>query len=443
MKLKKILKKKIQLKKKTKIAEINFNINQIKQIKMKRIIFLLVALIAFGFSATAQTMKVQSAYADMKNNRLANAKKNIDAACENENTKNDPKTWHYAGLIYAKLVEVSQTDQKLFNKQKIETPIPQLAETSTQAILKSLEMEKAAGTNEYMEANINTLKYIVIYQFNRAFDVFNGGKYIESIPMLDNVAKLAQTVRDKEIYMKSNACLALAYDASNQKDKAVELYRTLVKEKTTEEAIYINLFLANKKAKENEKAINVLKAGVKNIPSNYKLLGLLSGAYIEAGNKEEAANCIATLKSMADTISQNKPTVLVIIANSLRDANNIDDAIAMYNQSLTLDPNQNEALSTQNNANFGLGALYFNLAVDQLDKAANLPVGEESDKEYNRLMEDSKVKFSQSIPYFEKVLVKKPNDIATLNQLKIIYSRLQMTEKYKEVSTKLESLRNK
>ncbi|HBN05164.1 MAG TPA: methyltransferase, partial [Bacteroidales bacterium] len=64
---------------------------------MKRVIFL-VALIAFGFSATAQTMKVQSAYADMKNNRLANAKKNIDAACENESTKNDPKTWHYAGL---------------------------------------------------------------------------------------------------------------------------------------------------------------------------------------------------------------------------------------------------------------------------------------------------------------------------------------------------------
>ncbi len=409
---------------------------------MKRVIFL-VALIAFGFSATAQTMKVQSAYADMKNNRLANAKKNIDAACENESTKNDPKTWHYAGLIYAKLVEVSKTDAKLFKKQKIETPILVLAETSTQAILKSIEMEKAANTIEYVNANINTLKYIVIFQFDTAFKVFSDRKYQECIPMLENVVKISQIAGDKEIYMKSKACLSLSYDAIGQKDKAVELYRNLVKEKTTEESIYINLFIANKKEKEIEKATNVLKAGVKNIPSSYTLLGLLTGAYVEAGNIEEADKCIVTLKSIADTISQNKSTILVIIANSLRDANKIDDAIAMYNQSLSIDPSQNEALSTQTNANFGLGALYFNMAVDQLDKAANLPVGEESDKEYNRLMEDSKVKFSQSIPYFEKVLAKKPNDIATLNQLKIIYSRLQMTEKYKEISAKLETLRTK
>ncbi|MBP1646061.1 MAG: photosystem assembly protein Ycf3 [Bacteroidetes bacterium] len=407
---------------------------------MKRIIFL-VALIAFGFSATAQTMKVQSAYADMKNNRLANAKKNIDAACENESTKNDPKTWHYAGLIYAKLVEISQTDAKLFNKQKIETPIPELAETSTKAILKSIEIEKAANTSEYMGANINTLKYIVIYQFNRSFDVFNGGKYTESIPLLENVSNLAQIVKDREIYMKSNACVALAYDATNQKDKAIELYRNLVKEKTTEEAIYINLYLANKKAKENDKAINVLKAGVKNIPSNYKLLGLLSGAYIENGNKEEASKCIATLKSMADTISQNKPTVLVIIANSLRDANNVDDAISMYNQSLSLDPNQNEAFSTLTNANYGLGVLYFNWAVDLKDQSDKLPI--EASEAYDKLQVESKAKFSLSIPYFEKVLAKKPNDIATLNALKVIYSRLEMTEKYKEISAKLESLRTK
>lgn len=407
---------------------------------MKRIIFL-VALIAFGFSATAQTMKVQSAYADMKNNRLANAKKNIDAACEHESTKNDPKTWHYAGLIYAKLVEVSQTDDKLYKKQKIETPIPELAEASTQAILKSLEIEKAANTFEYMNANINTLKYIVIYQFNRSFDAFSKGKYAECIPMLENVVKISQIAGDKEITMKSNACLALSYDATNQKDKATELYRQLVREKTTEEAIYINLYLANKKSNEMDKAINVLKAGVKNIPSNFKLLGLLTGAYIEAGNKEEADKCIATLKSMADTISQNKPTVLVIIGNSLRDANKMDDAIAMYNQSLSLDPNQNEAASSQTNANFGLGVLYFNWAVDLKDQSDKLPI--EAAEAYDKLQVESKAKFTLSIPYFEKVLAKRPNDIATLNALKVIYSRLEMTDKYKEVSAKLEALRTK
>ncbi|MDX9797241.1 MAG: tetratricopeptide repeat protein [Bacteroidales bacterium] len=400
---------------------------------MKRII-LLVALLAFGLSASAQTMKVQSAYADLKNNRLANAKKNIDAACEHENTKNDAKTWHYAGLIYAKIVEVSQTDEKLFKKQKIQTPVPELAEISTQAIIKSLDLEKAASTTEYMKANINTLKYIVGYQFANAFDDFDKGGYAQSIPMFENVSKVAQIAVDDEIRMKNNACLALAYDATGQKDKAAELYRQLVRQNTKEEAIYINLFLANKRANENDKAINVLKAGVKNLPANYKLLGLLSGAYIENGNKEEADKCIAALKAMADTISHDKPNVLVIIGNALRDANNTEEAIPMYNKSLELNPNQTDA-------NLNLGILYFNWAVDLKDQADKLPI--EAAEAYDKLQVESKSKFSVAIPYFEKVLTQKPNDIRALNALKVIYSRLEMKEKYQEVSAKLESLRNK
>lgn len=398
---------------------------------MKKII-LFVALIVFGLSSFAQTMKVQSAYADMKNKRLAEAKKNIDAACEHESTKSDAKTWHYTGLIYAKLVEVSQTDQKLYKKQKIETPIPELAEISKQAIIKSMEIEKAAQTNEYTAANSNTLNYIIIYQFDIALNTFNSGKYAESIPLFEAVVKGAVAARNKEVEMKSNFCIAMAYDATKQKDKAVEMYRQLVKQNTKEEAVYINLFIANKKANELDKAINVLKVGVKNLPSNYRILGLLSGAYIETGNKVEADKTIATLKSIADTITENKPSVLVIIGDVLRDANNSEDAIAMYNKSLELKPVQTEA-------NYGLGVLHFNSAVDLKEKADNLPF--DATEQYDKLQKESKEKFSLAIPFFEKVLTSKPKDINTLNALKIIYSRLEMTEKYKEVSAVLDSLR--
>lgn len=398
---------------------------------MKKII-LFVALIVFGLSSFAQTMKVQSAYADMKNKRLAEAKKNIDAACEHESTKSDAKTWHYTGLIYAKLVEVSQTDQKLYKKQKIETPIPELAEISKQAIIKSMEIEKAAQTNEFTAANSNTLNYIIIYQFDIALNTFNSGKYAESIPLFEEVVKGAVAARNKEVEMKSNFCIAMAYDATKQKDKAVEMYRQLVKQNTKEEAVYINLFIANKKANELDKAINVLKIGVKNLPSNYRLLGLLSGAYIETGNKVEADKTIATLKSIADTITENKPSVLVIIGDVLRDANNSEDAIAMYNKSLELKPVQTEA-------NYGLGVLHFNSAVDLKEKADNLPF--DATEQYDKLQKESKEKFSLAIPFFEKVLTSKPKDINTLNALKIIYSRLEMTEKYKEVSAVLDSLR--
>lgn len=398
---------------------------------MKRII-LFVAFVVFGISANAQTMKVQSAYADMKNKRLAEAKKNIDAACVHESTKNDAKTWHYSGLIYAKLVEVSQTDEKLYKKQKIDTPIPELAQASRIALEKSIEIEKEAQTNEYVGANINTMNYVIIYQFDIALNTFNSGKYAESIPLFEEVVKGAVIARNKEVEMKSNFCIAMAYDATKQSDKAVEMYRQLVKQNTKEEAVYINLFIANKKANELEKAINVLKVGVKNLPGNYRLIGLLSGAYVEAGNKVEADKTIATLKTIADTISENKPSVLVIIGDVLRDANNLDEAVAMYNQSLELNPTQTEA-------NYGLGVLYFNTAVDLKEKADKLPF--DATEEYDKLQKDSKTNFSLAIPFFEKVLAKKSKDINTLNALKIIYSRLEMTDKYKEVNAVLDSLR--
>jgi tetratricopeptide (TPR) repeat protein len=400
---------------------------------MKKVI-LIVALLAFGLSATAQTMKVQSAYADMKNKRLGEALKNIEAACENEQTKTDAKTWHYAGLIYAKLVEVSQTDEKLYKKQKIETPIPELAAKAKIAILKSIEIEKTTNTSEYSVANIGTLNYIMVYQFDIALNTFNSGKYAESIPLFEDVVKSSEITRNTEVEMKSKFCIAMGYDATKQKDKAVEMYRQLVKDNTKEEAVYINLFIANKQAKEMDKAINVLKRGVKNLPTNYKLLGLLSGAYIEAGNKEEADKCINTLKLMADTITTNKPIVIVMVGDALRDAGNKDEAIAMYNKSLAIQPEQTEA-------NFGLGVLYFNLAVDIKEKADKLSLDQTA--EYDKLQAESKAQFALSIPFFEKVLTMKPKDIKTLNALKVIYSRLEMTDKYKQVSATLESLRSK
>ena len=85
------------------------------------------ALFAASIGVSAQTMKVQSAYSDMKNDRWKNALANIEEACVNEKTKEDAKTWNYAGLIYAKLVELSESqdpkDQKLLKKQKVDIPI--------------------------------------------------------------------------------------------------------------------------------------------------------------------------------------------------------------------------------------------------------------------------------------------------------------------------------
>ena len=69
---------------------------------MKRIVILSMLLV-MGLFATAQTVVLMSAAEACNRGYLDKARKLIDVACNNEETKNDAKTWYYAGLIYSKI----------------------------------------------------------------------------------------------------------------------------------------------------------------------------------------------------------------------------------------------------------------------------------------------------------------------------------------------------
>ena len=69
---------------------------------MKKIVILSMLLV-MGLFATAQTVVLRSAVEACNRGYLDKARKLIDMACNNEETKNDAKTWYYAGLIYSKI----------------------------------------------------------------------------------------------------------------------------------------------------------------------------------------------------------------------------------------------------------------------------------------------------------------------------------------------------
>ncbi|HIW88053.1 MAG TPA: tetratricopeptide repeat protein, partial [Candidatus Onthomorpha intestinigallinarum] len=293
----------------------------------------LAALLLMAAGSFAQTMKVQSAYSDMKNDRLRNAMENIEEACVHEKTKDDAKTWYYAGLIYAKFVELSQStnedDQKLLKKQKVKVPIDELADKAQNALIKSIEIEKANKTNEYISVSNGALMVIAGYQLQRAIDVFNEGKYQESIPLLEKTLQAAEVCQYKEVVERAKLIMAMAYDATNQKDKAAELYRELVKGNTKEREAYINLFVYNQQAKEMDKAINVLKKGVKVLPKDSQLKALLASSYISAGNNTEAEKLIQEILALG----ADNPENLNYVGGIYRDAGDMAKAEEYYNKS--------------------------------------------------------------------------------------------------------------
>lgn len=389
----------------------------------------LAALLLMAAGSFAQTMKVQSAYSDMKNDRLRNAMENIEEACVHEKTKDDAKTWHYAGLIYAKFVELSQStnedDQKLLKKQKVKVPIDELADKAQNALIKSIEIEKANKTNEYISVSNGALMVIAGYQLQRAIDVFNEGKYQESIPLLEKTLQAAEVCQYKEVVERTKLIMAMAYDATNQKDKAAELYRELVKGNTKEREAYINLFVYNQQAKEMDKAINVLKKGVKVLSKDTQLKALLASSYISAGNNAEAEKLIQEILALG----ADNPDNLNYVGGIYRDAGDMAKAEEYYNKSLSLKADQTDAY-------FGLASTYFNKGIDLLKEAEKVPLEDETGL-YDKMKNEAFEYFKKAIPNYNKVLEKKPKDFQTLKSLRNIYSLLNMKEEYQKIDAML------
>ena len=390
------------------------------------------ALLLMAAGSFAQTMKVQSAYSDMKNDRLRNAMENIEEACVHEKTKDDAKTWHYAGLIYAKFVELSQStnedDQKLLKKQKVKVPINELADKAQNALIKSIEIEKANKTNEYITVSNGALMVTAGYQLQRAIDVFNEGKYQESIPLLEKTLQAAKVCQYKEVIERTNLIMAMAYDATKQKDKAAELYRELVKGNTKEREAYINLFVYNQQAKEMDKAINVLKKGVKVLSKDTQLKALLASSYISAGNNAEAEKLIQEILALG----ADNPDNLNYVGGIYRDAGDMAKAEEYYNKSLSLKADQTDAY-------FGLASTYFNKGIDLLKEAEKVPLEDETGL-YDKMKNEAFDYFNKAIPNYNKVLEKKPKDFQTLKSLRNIYSLLNMKEEYQKIDAMLNAM---
>ena len=89
------------------------------------------------------------------------------------------------------------------------------------------------------------------------------------------------------------------------------------------------------------------------------------------------------------------------------------------------------------NANYNLGALYFNMGVEYVDKAGNY--SEYQQKEFDEAEKKAKKNFELALPYLEKANELDPHDLATMVSLKNLYSRTGNDEGYKRISEILDN----
>ncbi len=385
--------------------------------------FIAFALLFSVSSAFAQKAKIQTAYNYFKYEQLDKAKEAIDEAAVNDGSMNIDKTWYYRGLIY----------EQIYNSDKFKDLAPNALEVAYLSYKKVLEVDPKSEFKDEIEKR---LTYVKIDFFNKAVESFKVKDYASALTNFEYVLKI--TPED------SSANLYAAYSAERGKNnaKAIEHYQKIISMKEDAAAVYRSLAILYKVEKDTSRALFTLQDGRKKFPDDLDLMLAEINIYLPQGKNKEAID----LLNAAIAKDSKNASLYFALGATYDGMGNAKDAA---NNNLAKPDDRKELLSKAKDAyqkaiedkpdyfeaNYNLGALYFNQAAEMLSTINEI----KDPKLYAAAKQNVDAVFNQSQPYLEKALELNPNDHDTLLSLKQLYFRQNSMDKYYKVKDKLDA----
>ena len=390
---------------------------------MKKL-FLLIAAVSISFGAMSQKGKVTSALNFIDQGILDKAKEAIDEALVNEKTKDWFNTYFAKGRLcqasfesdnptfkafypnplqeaYASFEKSIELDPKGSVKKKIITNLvynslavslysqgsSRFEEEDFEGSLKSFETQIIITESEYYVGSLDTGMY-----YNAGLAAVNCGKYNEAIKYFDKCAEM------KYLGITPYYQIYESYLGLGDTVKAESILMNLTNIFPEDKTITLQLIDLYIKSNKNEEALKHIKIAKDIDPSNYSL-------FFAAG---------------------------IIHLNQ----NNYDDAIAELAKSVEL---KSDLYDTQ----YGLGAAYINKASDMFLKANDIM----DVAKYSSAIDEANVVYAKALPYMEKALELKPDDVYAMRSLQELYYRLRqkdpaLSAKYDAIKAKLDALDN-
>ena len=354
--------------------------------KMKKFV-MTATFVAFALAAGAQSLNVSSAFQDMRKGYLDKAKAEIDAACLHESTKDDAKTWCYKALIYSQIGGSK--------KDKYKKLAPDWAEQSYSA---ALECQRLDTKQEFASQVNQVLSFVAQEYYNQARAAYDAKDYAKAIELSEKSITGFNNSGNSQYAVDAMYIAGLSSVATQDTANIIKFFKQMVSKKTDINYVYTTLFKIYKARDNKSDAMKVANNYVKFCKNDYRSYLLLSEGYLLDDNVEKSKEQINIVLEMTKDSVNLYPLVLVLSGDLLAQSGDYDGAIAKYNESLTLKPNQFEA-------NFGLGGMYFNRAADKTNAANQLdPFDEEKLGLIDKLEAEAKELYRQSISNLEKAV---------------------------------------
>jgi tetratricopeptide (TPR) repeat protein len=403
--------------------------------KNKLILFLaLISLKSFSQSNNVQSAgnsfkSYETASAKSKPGDIANAKRFIDMAAQDASTANDPKMWYYKGKIYRAIdmdtiAAISQLDADAVEKSA----------TSFINVLNLEPTSKYLQKNEHLD-EVNDLVWMsAVNLFNRAGEAFNANNFERADRLYNKIFEIFPL--DKNNNLKRNNITAdvlnlnLYYVHKKAKDteKAKMYLQKLIDARYNDPMIYLYMERMYLEQGDTAKALTYIEQGRKIFDDNPKLISEQLNIYIIQGKTDILLGKIT--EAIASTPDNEQ--LYFNRATIYNSRNEKEKAIADYKKAIELKPDYFDA-------NYELGATYFNMGGELLKKANSIPASKT--KEYDEAKAASDAKFNEALPYLEKAHEMNPKDYNTVFSLKQLYARKGDMKKADEMKQALETLK--
>jgi tetratricopeptide (TPR) repeat protein len=389
---------------------------------MKKTIILLAFVCAFS-GAFAQKGKVTSAQNLKDTGKLDKALETIESTIDSSNPKAEksipwPKTWEVRGEVFQ---AIYQSEDANFNKLS-DDPLT----IALDSYKKALELDAKDKFGKSLKIKLTLLTNDLTNQAVEAFQEEDYNKALQSFEQIIEIQGIDVVKADNPAAVDTvilfNAGLA-AYNAENY-DKAIQFYGQVAKLGYNGARTYSLIADSYQQNKDTIGALNTLKEGFEKYPTDNGVLTSLIQIYLDMGKTDDA------MKYLEMAIAQDPTNTTYYFAQGTLYEKLGDEANAIktYERGLEID-------SEFFNANYNLGALYYNKGVQQIEFANSVPASDSA--KYEAETKKADVWFIKALPFMEKCDVLQPNDNMTLESLKNLYYRLKQMDKYNAILEKL------
>jgi tetratricopeptide (TPR) repeat protein len=383
---------------------------------MKKL-FLLIATLSITLGAVAQKGKVTSALSYIDQGNLDKAKEALDEALNNEKSKDWDNTYFALGKLCQ---AVFTTDNPKF-KDLYKDPLTE----AYNAYQKALELDKKGSMKKKI---ITSMAYnnLAVNLYNQGSKKFEEKDYQGALESFEKQIKITESdlyagALDTGMYYNAG----LAAINADKPAEAIKYFEKCTDMNYMGITPYFQIYSSYMAMGDTAKGESVLTGLKEKFPNNKDVILQLIDLYIKSGKNKEALDYIKNAKE-ADPGNYSLYFAAGII---YLNEENYDNAIEELKKSIEL---KGDLYDTQ----YGLGAAYINKASGMFTKANDIM----DVNEYTKAIDEANAVYAKALPYMEKALELKPDDVYAMRSLRELYYRLKKTDKYNEIKAKLDSI---